>query len=507
MGDETFAKCRCDGCGTHLEFALVDADTVVDCPSCELPVRLSPEGSEIPDAPSRLTQADIASAFGGPVPKTHVSLLYQFGLVFVTLAMVVLPLIYLALIAGVGWLTWIWATGFTPGLTGSGGGRLLFAKFLLYLTPLLTGVTVLLFMIKPLLAARRSRAQPLALNPGAEPLIFGLVHRLCQTIGAPTPNRIDVDCQLNASAGFRRGLFSFFGNDLVLTIGLPLVAGLTAREFTGVLAHEFGHFTQGFGLRLTYIIRRINHWFARVVYERDAWDVWLEECASEADFRIQIIVGVARFAVWISRGVLWILMMVGHLIGCFMLRQMEFDADSYEIAVAGSEVFESTTRRMHVLSAVEGESYKKMRVPWNQSKQLPDDFPAYLMKHDSQLRPEQRTQLENTMGLAPSGLLDTHPSTGDRIRQARKAQAPGIFQLDAPATALFGNFTVLSGQVSRLHYEDDLGIPLSLATLKAVDAFGAANTTTAQSPSSVPRTLILPSMRDQPPQNPETDPT
>jgi hypothetical protein len=364
------------------------------------------------------------------------------------------------------------------------------------------------FMVKPLLAGRPAHAQPLALNPGAEPLIFGLVHRLCQSIGAPSPTRIDVDCQLNASAGFRRGLFSFVGNDLVLTIGLPLVAGLTARELTGVLAHEFGHFTQGFGMRLTYLVRRINHWFARVVYERDAWDVWLAECAREADFRIQIVVGVARFAVWISRGILWCLMMAGHIIGCFMLRQMEFDADSYEIKVAGSDVFESTTRRMHVLSAVEGESYKKMRIPWNLNKQLPDDFPAYMMKHDSQLPPEKRAKLENTMGLAPSGLLDTHPSNGDRIRRARVAQAAGVFEIDAPATALFANFAVLSRQVSCLHYEDDLGIPLAIAKLRPVNESEESGSETAVTSSpAVPRTLTLPSMRAQTMQDPATGPS
>jgi hypothetical protein len=33
--------------------------------------------------------------------------------------------------------------------------------------------------------------------------------------------------------------------ELVLTIDLPLVAGLTLKQFTGVLAHEFGHFSRG----------------------------------------------------------------------------------------------------------------------------------------------------------------------------------------------------------------------------------------------------------------------
>ncbi len=46
------------------------------------------------------------------------------------------------------------------------------------------------------------------------------------------------------------GLLSFLGHDLVLTLGLLLIAaGLTERELAGVIAHEFGHFRQGAGMR------------------------------------------------------------------------------------------------------------------------------------------------------------------------------------------------------------------------------------------------------------------
>jgi hypothetical protein len=55
--------------------------------------------------------------------------------------------------------------------------------------------------------------------------------------------------------GDRLGVFK---KDLVLTIGLPLVAGLSVREFGGVLAHEFGHFAQGGGMRLTALVRYVN---------------------------------------------------------------------------------------------------------------------------------------------------------------------------------------------------------------------------------------------------------
>ena len=65
---------------------------------------------------------------------------------------------------------------------------------------------------------------------------------------------------------------SLFGNDLVLAIGLPLVAGLDLGNSCGVLTHEYGHFSRGAAMRAGYLIRQINAWFFRAVYERDGWD-------------------------------------------------------------------------------------------------------------------------------------------------------------------------------------------------------------------------------------------
>ena len=136
----------------------------------------------------------------------------------------------------------------------------------------------------------------------------------------------------------------------MLTIGLPLVAGLSIREFAGVLAHEFGHFAQGGGMRLTAIVRGVNGWFARVVYERDEWDETLERWSRETDFRLAFVLVIARGAVWVSRRVLTGLMFGGHAISCFMMRQMEYDADSYEVKIAGSDAFIRTTTRLRELN-------------------------------------------------------------------------------------------------------------------------------------------------------------
>jgi Zn-dependent protease with chaperone function len=285
------------------------------------------------------------------------------------------------------------------------------------------------------------------------------------------PRRIDLDCQINAAAGFRRGAASLFTNDLVLTIGVPLVAGLTVREFAGVIAHEFGHFTQGFGMRLSYIVRRINGWFVRVVYGRDAWDAMLEEWGVEAeDVRIMLVVNCARMAVGFSRLLLKLLMFLGHGVCCFLLREMEYDADRYEMKIAGSEAFESTVRRLAVLNLASEKAYKEMRSTWTTARRLPDNFPAYLTRCESQLPGAVRERALDTLGLKTTGLFHTHPSDGDRIRRARRAAEPGVFHLDLPATVLFSNFEVVSKQITQLHYTEELGLDVDPATLRQVEA-------------------------------------
>jgi hypothetical protein len=213
---------------------------------------------------STLSWETVLAGFQGKLKWHGTSFFYQIGLLLVTALIVLLPLLYIAFIGATAWGVYWWGRNFVFLLGGDFHGvHLYLAKVLLYCTPLFAGIVVVFFMLKPLLARPAPGTQPLALNPANEPLLFAFISRICETIGAPFPKRIDVDCDLNASAGFRRGFRSFFGNDLVLTIGLPLVAAMSVTELAGIVAHEFGHFTQGLAMRLSYIIRRVNGWFAR----------------------------------------------------------------------------------------------------------------------------------------------------------------------------------------------------------------------------------------------------
>jgi len=465
MNEELLAKCGCAHCGTHLEFPLEGAGVIIACPHCGQQTQLTLEAAPQSDRPSA---AELLDGFTGTIRRTRASFFYQVGLILVTFVMLILPVIYVGMIAAAGWGVFYYATHFTF-LRGLGGPRIWLFKAVLYLGPIVAGIVLIFFMIKPLFARRAARAHPLAMNPAYEPTLYAFIAKICDLVGAPMPKRIDLDCQINAAASFRRGAASLFSNDLVLTIGVPLVGSLSLSEFAGVIAHEFGHFTQGFGMRLSYIVRNINGWFARVVYQRDAWDVALAEWAEEIeDGYSMLVVFMVQLGVGFSRLLLKLLMFLGHAVSCFLLRQMEYDADSYEIKVAGSAAFESTARRLATLEAAAEKAYKEMRATWNLNRRLPDNFAAFLCHHESRLPAKLRENIQDTLGLARTGIFHSHPSAGDRIRRARQAGEPGVFHLDYPASVLFTKFDVVSRQITHLHYTDDLGLMFDPVNLRPV---------------------------------------
>lgn len=392
---------------------------------------------------ARLTEAELSAAFAGPLERVRVPIAYRFGIVLVAAVMVVLPLIYLGLIAAVSYGVYYHAINHTGLLSVGGGSRVRSIMLLVYAAPLFIGPVMILFMVKPLFARPAKQERSRSLTRQGEPLLFAFVDRVCEAVGAPQPKRIDVNCDVNASAGFRRGTWSMLGNDLVLTIGLPLVAGLSVREFGGVLAHEFGHFAQGAGMRLSYLVRMIANWFLRVVYQRDAWDQWLEEVAHELDARIGWVVMLAQLGVMIGRGVLWVLMHVGFLVAGVLLRQMEFDADRYETRFGGSESFARTTRMLQRLMASSQLANAQMMEHLD-GKRLVEDLPALILLNARTIPPEAAVNIDKEIAASRTGWLDTHPCDRDRLAAAEKLASPGIFHLERPARELLADFTAQS---------------------------------------------------------------
>lgn len=417
----------------------------------------------------RLTIAELSSAFRQPFPRRRPNIAYRVGIVLISFATILLPLIYLAFIALIGFGVYFHAQHDTS-LLQMGTGKARIFAILVYAGPLIAGPIAIFFMFKPLLARPISHERYRSLTRQSESLLFSFTDRICDEVGAPRPKRIDVDCQINAAAGFRRGLLSMFGNDLVLTIGLPLVAGLNLQEFGGVLAHEFGHFSQGMGMRLSYLVRSIMGWFARVVYQRDQWDEWLEQTTQELDFRIGWIFIVAQLFVLVGRGLLWVLLHIGLAITGIMLRQMEFDADRYEALLVGSAGFGNTVRKLHLLNFASVLAQSQLSSSL-EARKLVDDYPGLVIYHAQEISREGLPRIERVINESRTAWFDSHPCDKDRIAAADKLGSPGIFSSTRPAADLFSNFSLQAAATTWDWYLGIFGPKVPRAALQSLPEF------------------------------------
>ena len=398
---------------------------------------------------------------GETSPKS-VSLLYKLGLGAVALIMVLLPIIYVGIIVLVAW--GVYEHALHPRYQLGGGTVALLG----YLAPIIVGGVLVFFMIKPLFARRPKDYEPPGVLPAEEPELFRLIYAVCDTVQAPRPARVLVDFQVNAFAGFRRGLPDLLRRRLTLSIGLPLVAGLSVRQFGGVLAHEFGHFSQGAAMRLTFIVRSVNAWFARVVYERDAWDNRLRSSAQRSDFRFGIILHLARAMVWVTRRILWLFMNVGHAVSCFMMRQMEFDADRFESQVVGSETFAETTRHFQLLNAAWQQTIAQQTEAYATNR-LVNDLPRLSAMAAKRLATKAVQANRAVLPTAKTGWFDTHPSDHDRIQASKALGAVGMLHGDGDATKLFRDFRATAQALTKHYYEEECGIDLKDVTLHSFE--------------------------------------
>lgn len=423
-----------------------------------------PAEVEAPPFVREISADEIAAAFTEPIPPVRVSALYRFALSCVALAMIALPLLYLGLILLTAYGVFLWGLNGLSILEPFGVNKL---TVMIYLGPIIGGIALPFFMIKPIFAGAPKAEKPRSLTREEQPALFALVEAICRTVRAPLPRRIDVDCQINASAGYRRGFFSMLTNDLVLTIGLPLVEGLSLRQFAGVLAHEFGHFAQGTGMRVTYIVRTISAWFSRVVYQDDSWDMKLSQAGNRLGELGCLLIFIPIF-VTITRKILWCFMMAGHAMSCFALRQMEFDADRYECRIAGSRTFAETVESLRHLGEASLLATNSLRSAWTDGR-LGNNYPLLVREQVGKLPKRITDEIKRAVQLEKTDWFDTHPADPDRIRSALAEDASGIIPVDAPATAVFQNLPALAKEMTFAYYRDFHGLPVTMDRLVSTD--------------------------------------
>ncbi|MEM7229798.1 MAG: M48 family metallopeptidase [Planctomycetota bacterium] len=382
-----------------------------------------------------------------------------------TTVVLALPLAYVGLVGLFGVGASLWAIHGTFLFENGTVGRIVIFKTILYIAPIIAGVIVVIIMLKPIFARPSRRVSPYSIEPQQEPMLFLFVEQIADAVGAPRPRRIELTCEPNAAASLGRSIFSVFGNDLTLVIGMPLIQCLTARQLAGIIAHELGHFTQGFAMRCHYLVGVVQRWFYRVTEETDTWDDHIAEML-DSEVGVILIIGiVSKLAVVLSRLILRLFMVIGHAATCFTLRRMEFNADLAEIRLVGTECFVETCDRLDEIGA----AYQFTLQELKPGMRLPNDLPALTESRLLVMPPDLKVYLEKHRAAERTKLFDTHPPTRKRIEYARKQNEPGVVALEAPATGIVNSLSTLCQWTTMRLYTEGFGLNVRLDDLLPVE--------------------------------------
>jgi Zn-dependent protease with chaperone function len=419
------ARIRMTATGDDEDFA----ETIEVGPLAPVPIELEAEPEPIPPI------EQVLGAFEEPDKRPGLTVFYRLGLITAAGVLTLMLLVY------VGISLACLAFGISQAKSVLAGGPEATIQ-----AAIAAGCALMfLFMVKPFLSLIQRRPEPYAITEDDEPDLFAFVEKICELVGTPMPRRIFLSNEVNAYVGYRNGLLSMVTNDFDLSIGLPLVYGLNLQQLASVIAHESGHFAQRSGRRVSFCVNTLCNWFGRVVYERDFIDDKLEELRQRIP-AIALVAALVNLLSTIPRMLLALLRYLGYLVSCFFIRQMEYNADSYEVMVSGSKCFERTMWRLCLLNAAAELSHTGLQQAYREGR-LSDNLPLLIAMNEKLIKVDERRRLRSCMYRphrsqfrAPSwlqSLFETHPGVLKRIKAARRLEEPGVFDHSGPSVGLF----------------------------------------------------------------------
>ena len=209
------------------------------------------------------------------------------------------------------------------------------------------GVMMALFFLKVLFASKSvSMENQVELKYQEHPDLFEFVHQVAADVGAPSPNKIFLTPDVNASVFYNSSFWSLFkpATHKNLNIGIGLMNSLNLSEFKAVLAHEFGHFSQD-SMQLGSYVYTVNRVIHDMVFRYDKWDQVIQEWANAGG--VFGFFGLLTYK--IANGLRSLLIKGYQFVNkrySGLAREMEYQADFFAVSVAGNRNAISALRRV-----------------------------------------------------------------------------------------------------------------------------------------------------------------
>ena len=333
-----------------------------------------------------------------------------------------------------------------------------------------------LLMFKPLLVRRPRKPDSQEIRKIGQKALFDLIANICRLTGAGVPKEIRVDCDITVRANLIHGFWSLPFQNTRLTIGLPLVANLTASEFAGAVANELGRYPHGLYGRLAHLVRGMNDWLSWVALSLDPWEAALASAKTGPKKKTTLLAKAWRAFVWVSQRPIWVIMWIARIVSIRPLRRMVTNGDRCEAMVIGSAAANESLQKIPHLQSAWLHACRLVQSGM-ESGRLPDNFPQTVARHSASVRATAESIKAWDLGSIFS------PATSVRAKALEKLGLPSAASFKGNGAVWVGEFTELSRQVTHGHYQRDLNLQITQFRLVGPDeAGGVKKTQNGQAP-------------------------
>jgi len=330
-----------------------------------------------------------------------------------------------------------------------------------------SGVTLVVFLFKFVFLKSISNTEGFReITKVQHPQLFQIIEDLTIEIGTDVPKKVFITEQVNASVFYDSSFWSMiFPVRKNLMIGYSLVNASTKDELKGILAHEFGHFSQR-SMKVGSYVYNCNRVIYNLVYENNSFEETIERYGNSH----YILKFTFLLAAFIVRGFQWILKKVYEFLNISYLslsREMEFHADAVATHIVGSDTMIDSLLRMDLADKAYNSVVEFVNEKYSEEKKISNLFS--LQKDVLQFFGElNNLEFKGRYPLVTIDEIDkyqksrliikdqwaSHPTTEERVKKIKELNIKKTNPNNAEANVLFDNTAVLEEKLTDLFYND-----------------------------------------------------
>lgn len=327
-----------------------------------------------------------------------------------------------------------------------------FAGLLLALGVFGVGLLTVYFLIKFMFTAKKTDLSGFTeITREEEPKLFALIDDVVNQAGTDFPKKVFLSHDVNASVFYNSSFWSMFlPVRKNLNIGLGLMNAVTTDELKGIIAHEFGHFSQR-SMKVGSYVYSVNYIIHNMLYDNEGYEKVVGKLASVNGWVTLPLMGGVK----IVQGIQFILQQVYRVVNVNYLalsREMEFHADEVAARIAGADAITTSLVRLDLAAksfhAVLNFYGKKIS-----TNQKPENiYPLHTFALTA-IATENGLEFQNSFPMVTPESVQrfnkskinidnqwaSHPSNEDRINRINGLQLQSISLNNTPSITLLTN--------------------------------------------------------------------